>query len=85
MRYAILLFIVASTAIAAEPPVKVGVIGLDAHALEWAKILRDRGADAPHPELADMTIVAAVAAGSPDIPEKQKPLAEARAIYAPRR
>ena len=62
MRYAILLFLVTATATAAEPPVRVGVIGLDAHALAWAKILRDRGPDAPYPELADITIVAAVIA-----------------------
>ena len=81
MRYAILLFLVTATATAAEPPVRVGVIGLDAHALAWAKILRDRGPDAPYPELADITIVAAVAAGSPDIPEKQRPLADGIAFY----
>jgi predicted dehydrogenase len=81
MRCAVLLLLCATTATAAEPPVKVGVIGLDAHAVAWAKILRGRGPEAPYPELADIEIVAAVAAGSPDIPEKQNPLAEGIAYF----
>lgn len=82
----ILVFMLATVgglagATAAEPPIRVGVIGLDAHALSWAKILRAHRPDGPHPELADMTIVAAVPGGSPDIPEKQKPLADGIAYY----
>lgn len=40
MRCTFLLLLCATTATAADPPVKVGVIGLDAHAVAWAKILR---------------------------------------------
>jgi predicted dehydrogenase len=68
-------------AMAGEPPVRVGVVGLDAHAVAWAKILKAATADGPHPELAGMTIVAAVPGGSPDIPEKQKRLAEGIAFF----
>jgi predicted dehydrogenase len=67
--------------VAAEPPVRVGVVGLDAHAVAWAKILKAATADGPHPELAGMTIVAAVPGGSPDIPEKQQRLAEGIAFF----
>lgn len=65
-----------SAAWAAEPPVRVGVIGLDGHAVDWAKILRRESADDPLSQLAGMTIVAAVPEGSPDIPETEKRLAD---------
>ena len=47
-------------------PLKAGIIGCDAHALPWTKIINS--ADAPG-ELADMTVVAAYAGGSEDIPQ----------------
>lgn len=71
----------AAAALAADPPLRVGVIGLDAHAVSWAKILAAATPDGPHPELTGLKIVAAVPAGSPDIPEKQQPLADGIAFY----
>lgn len=47
-------------------PLKAGIIGCDAHALPWTKIIN--AADAPG-ELADMTVVAAYAGGSDDMPQ----------------
>ena len=47
-------------------PLKAGIIGCDAHALPWTKIIN--APDAPG-ELADMTVVAAYAGGSEDIPQ----------------
>lgn len=47
-------------------PLKAGIIGCDAHALPWTQIIN--AADAPG-ELADMTVVAAFAGGSQDIPQ----------------
>ncbi len=52
-------------AAAAAAPIKVGIIGLDAHALPWTKIIHDPQAARP---VADMRIAAAVSAFSPDIP-----------------
>lgn len=78
------LVVVAADALAeaaTEPPLRVGVIGLDAHAVAWAKILAAATPHGPHPELAGMTIVAAVPAGSPDIPEKRQRLADGIAYY----
>ena len=46
-------------------PIRVGVIGLDAHAVPWTQILTSPKAD---PALREMKIVAAVPAFSPDIP-----------------
>jgi len=46
-------------------PLKAGVIGFDAHALSWTKIVNDPQATG---ELADMTIVAGYPGGSADIP-----------------
>lgn len=71
----------AAAVFAADPPLRVGVIGLDAHAAAWAKILAAATPDGPHSELTGLKIVAAVPAGSPDIPEKQQPLAEGIAHY----
>lgn len=47
-------------------PLKAGIIGLDAHARPWARIVNDAKAKG---ELADMTIVAGYPGGSPDIPQ----------------
>ena len=58
---------VCAIAWAGEPslPLKAGMIGLDAHALPWTKIINDPQAEG---ELADMTVVAGYPGGSPDIP-----------------
>ncbi len=56
-------------------PIKVGIIGIDAHAPSWTKIINDPKAEG---ELADMTIVAAFPGGSPDIPQSVELLAKAR-------
>lgn len=45
--------------------IKVGIIGLDAHAVPWTKIIHAREAKPP---LSEMRIVAAYPAYSPDIP-----------------
>jgi predicted dehydrogenase len=45
-------------------PLKAGIIGMDAHALPWTRILNDPDAVG---ELADMKVVAGYAGGSPDI------------------
>jgi hypothetical protein len=56
-----------TTAAAAEKaaPIKVGIIGLDAHAVPFAKIITD---PATPPPTSDMKIVAAYPAYSPDVP-----------------
>jgi predicted dehydrogenase len=54
---------------ASDGPIKAGIIGLDAHALAWTKILND--AEAPG-ELAELTVVAAWPGGSPDIPQSME-------------
>ncbi len=46
-------------------PLKAGIIGCDAHALPWTKIINDPKAPG---ELADMVVVAAYPGGSQDIP-----------------
>jgi len=58
---------IARGAPAAEPapPIRVGMIGLDAHAVPFTRIITDPKTEAP---IKDMQIVAAVAAFSPDIP-----------------
>ena len=53
-------------------PLKAGIIGLDAHALPWTKIINEPGATG---ELADMVVVAAYPGGSPDIPQSMELLA----------
>jgi predicted dehydrogenase len=50
-------------------PLKAGIIGMDAHALAWTKIINDPQATG---ELADMTVVAGFPGGSPDIPQSMK-------------
>ena len=50
-------------------PLKAGIIGLDAHALPWTKIINDPQATGI---LAEMSVVAAFPGGSPDIPQSMK-------------
>jgi len=56
-------------------PIKAGIIGIDAHAPSWTKIINDPKAEG---ELADLTIVAAFPGGSPDIPQSMDLLEKAR-------
>ncbi len=58
-------------AAAAEPaaPLRAGIIGLDAHASSWTRILNAPDAEG---ELAEMTVVAGYPAGSPDIPQSME-------------
>lgn len=60
-----------ASAQAAEPtlPLKAGIIGMDAHALPWTKIINNPDATG---ELADMKIVAGFPGGSPDIPQSME-------------
>jgi len=57
----------AGPAAAAEPakPIRVGIIGMDAHALPWSQIINGPKATG---ELAEMRIVAGYPGGSPDLP-----------------
>ena len=50
-------------------PLKAGIIGMDAHALPWTKIINDPQAAG---ELADMVVVAGYPGGSPDIPQSME-------------
>ena len=50
-------------------PLKVGIIGLDAHALPWTKIINSPEASG---ELADVVIVAGYPGGSHDIPQSME-------------
>jgi predicted dehydrogenase len=50
-------------------PLKAGIIGMDAHALAWTKIINDPQATS---ELADMTVIAGFPGGSPDIPQSME-------------
>jgi hypothetical protein len=50
---------------APKTPIRVGIIGLDAHAVPWTQILTDPKTD---PLIREMKVVAAVPAYSPDIP-----------------
>jgi predicted dehydrogenase len=65
---------------AAQPalPLRAGVIGLDAHAPVWAKILNDPKATG---ELADMVVVAGFPGGSPDIPQSMELLAGGKKTF----
>ncbi len=56
---------------AGEPaaPLRAGIIGLDAHASSWTRILNAPDAEG---ELAEMTVVAGYPAGSPDIPQSME-------------
>jgi predicted dehydrogenase len=51
------------------PPLRAGIIGLDAHALPWTRILNDPQAEG---ELADLVVVAGFPGGSPDIPQSME-------------
>lgn len=62
---AILLFITAASAQESTGPIKVGIIGLDAHAVPWTQIIQGAGGKPP---IAELRIVAAVPAPSKDIP-----------------
>ncbi len=58
---------VAKAAPAAEPakPIRVGILGMDAHALPWTQTINGPKATG---ELAEMRIVAGYPGGSPDLP-----------------
>jgi len=56
--------------VAADQPIRVGIIGLDAHAVAWQKLLAAAAEDDPTSDLGNLQIVAAVPGGSEDIPEK---------------
>jgi predicted dehydrogenase len=66
-----LLMIIASVGVSAEPilPLKAGIVGLDAHARSWTRILNNPEAEG---ELADMIVVAGFPGGSPDIPQSME-------------
>jgi predicted dehydrogenase len=66
------LLLTSGTGVGADPPplpLKAGIIGLDAHALPWTKIINDPKASG---ELADMVVVAAYPGGSSDIPQSME-------------
>lgn len=77
------LLLIAFALIALQPahaqdqivPIRAGIIGIDAHALSWTRIVNDPKATG---ELADMTFVAAFPGGSADIPQSMELLAKAR-------
>lgn len=54
---------------------RAGIIGLDAHALSWTKIINDSHATGT---IAELQVVAAVPGGSPDIPQSMELLAKCR-------
>lgn len=60
---AVALFV--PSGLSAEAPFKVGIIGLDAHAVPWTQILNKPGNPAP---LSDLRIVATYPSYSPDVP-----------------
>lgn len=60
-------------------PLKAGIIGLDAHALAWTKIINDSKATGT---LAEMQVVAAYPGGSGDIPQSMKSLSERQGAVA---
>jgi predicted dehydrogenase len=53
----------------AAEPIKVGIIGMDAHASDWTRIVNGPKATG---ELAEIRIVAGYPGGSPDIPASQE-------------
>lgn len=63
----VLVFGLSATVRAEDPasPIRVGIIGLDAHAVPWTKIIADPNSPAP---IHDLKIVVATPAFSPDIP-----------------
>ena len=52
-----------------KPPIKVGIIGMDSHALPWTKIINRPEATG---KLAEMTVVAGYPGGSQDIPQSME-------------
>lgn len=62
---ALLCVVLEAAAAEPAPPIRVGIIGLDAHAVPFTRIITDPRTEAP---IKDLQIVAAVAAFSPDIP-----------------
>jgi len=65
---ALVLAVIAAAVVRADSParsIKVGIIGLDAHAVPWTKIINDPHAPAP---ISAMKVVAAYPAYSRDIP-----------------
>ncbi len=70
--------IAVGSARAADAPLRAGIIGLDAHAASWVKIINDPNAKG---ELADMVVVAGVPAGSKDIPQSQQLLKKGVATF----
>ncbi len=62
---ALLLVALVPSFAATAGPIKVGIIGLDAHAVPWTKLIHDPKAKPP---LTDMRIVAAYPAFSEDVP-----------------
>jgi predicted dehydrogenase len=65
LTFALLLAAVQGRSGQAAPAIKVGIVGLDAHAVPWTRIMHDPGAKPP---ISHMKVVAAVPAVSPDIP-----------------
>jgi hypothetical protein len=66
---ALLNFLASGRAEPPTTPLKAGIIGMDAHALPWTRILNDPNAAG---ELADMKVVAGYPGGSPDIPQSME-------------
>ncbi len=59
-----------------KAPIRVGIIGLDAHAVPFTQIITDPKSD---PLIREMKVVAAVPAYSPDIPFSADNIAEEHA------
>ena len=68
---ALVLLTLAAPGRAGEParPLRAGIIGMDAHALPWTKIINNPEATG---ELAEMRVVAGYPGGSPDIPQSME-------------
>jgi predicted dehydrogenase len=62
---AALVLVAAASAQQPAAPIKVGIVGLDAHAVTWTQIIQGVGGKPP---IADLRIVAAVPAPSADVP-----------------
>jgi len=78
--WTLVLFVLCVSLQAAEPtlPIKAGIIGLDAHARPWTKIINDPNAPG---ELADMVVAAGYPGGSPDIPQSMELLEQGVAMF----
>jgi predicted dehydrogenase len=77
---AVAAMVIASPLESAEPslPLKAGIIGLDAHAQVWARILNAPDAEG---ELAEMVVAAGYPGGSPDIPQSVELLEKGIATF----